>query len=52
MARRSTYDPNISEEKLQKIAQVWELFFVRRSASPWEAWLADPVGFNRATTRW
>ena len=41
-------DPNISEEKLQKIAQVWELFFenAQKRVAAREAWLADPVGFN------
>ena len=47
--RRHDLDPNISEEKLQKIAQVWELFFEnakKRREPAEEAWLADPVGFN------
>ena len=41
-------DPNISEEKLQKIARVWELFFenAQKRVAAREAWLADPVGFN------
>ena len=41
-------DPNISEEKLQKIARVWELFFenAQKRAASREAWLADPVGLS------
>ena len=41
-------DPNISEEKLQKIARVWELFFenAQKRVAAREAWLADPTYYN------